>query len=87
MNLQCAVLAAALASVVSVSLGGTEEIYGPEVADETAEDEWEVLALDFHLPRSERTRLCQPKPCGRSATGCTSKHATIMKQSKQGRSG
>ena len=41
MNLQCAVLAAALASAVSVSLGGTETNVRLEDADETAESEWE----------------------------------------------
>ncbi len=41
MNLRGAVLAAALACVVSVSLGGTETNARPEVADETAESEWE----------------------------------------------
>src|SRR4029077_12334579 len=41
MNLQGAVLAAAMASVVAVSLGGTEINARPAVADETAESEWE----------------------------------------------
>jgi len=41
MKLQGAVLAAALASVVSVSLGGTETNARLEVADETTESEWE----------------------------------------------
>jgi hypothetical protein len=43
MNLQGAVLAAALACVVSVSLGGTETNVRPEVAAETAEGEWECF--------------------------------------------
>jgi hypothetical protein len=41
MNVQCAVLAIVLASVVSISLGGTETDVPLEVADETAESEWE----------------------------------------------
>jgi len=50
MNLQCAVLAAALVSVVSVSLGGTETNIRPDVADETAEDEWECsLSISTYL--------------------------------------
>src|SRR4026208_1798350 len=41
MKRRSAVLAAALACVVSVSLGGTETNVRPEVAAETAEGEWE----------------------------------------------
>ena len=55
MNLQGAVLAAALASVVSVSLGGTETNVRPEVADETAEDEWECsLSISTYLVQNGR---------------------------------
>ena len=55
MNLQCAVLAAALASVVSVSLGGTETNIRPEVADETAEDDWEwSLSVSTYLVQNGR---------------------------------
>jgi hypothetical protein len=55
MNLQCAVLAAALASVVSVSLGGTETNIRPDVADETAEDEWECsLSISTYLVQNGR---------------------------------
>jgi hypothetical protein len=53
MNLQGAVLAAALTSVVSVSLGGTETNVQLEVADETAENEWEYSL-------STSTYLVQP---------------------------
>ena len=55
MNLQGAVLAAALASVVSVSLGGTETNVRPEAADETAETEWECsLSISTYLVQSGR---------------------------------
>ena len=55
MNLQGAVLAAALASVVSVSLGGTETNVRPEVADETAESEWECsLSISTYLVQNGR---------------------------------
>ena len=40
-KLQCAVLATALACVVSVSLGGTPTAVPVEAADETAKSEWE----------------------------------------------
>ena len=55
MNLQGAVLAAAMASVVSVSLGGTETNILPDVADETAEDEWECsLSISTYLVQNGR---------------------------------
>jgi len=55
MNLQGAVLAAALASVVSVSLGGTETNVRPELADETAESEWECsLSTSTYLVQHGR---------------------------------
>ena len=55
MNLQGAVLAAALASVVSVSLGGTETNVRLEVADETAENEWECsLSTSTYLVQNGR---------------------------------
>ena len=55
MNLQSAVLAAALGSMVSVSLGGTETNVRPEVADETAEDEWECsLSISTYLVENGR---------------------------------
>jgi hypothetical protein len=55
MNLQCAVLAAAVASVVSMSLGGTETNIRPDVADETAEDEWECsLSISTYLVQNGR---------------------------------
>src|SRR6476620_7693089 len=55
MNLQGAVLAAALASAVSVSLGGTEKNVRQEVADETAEDEWECsLSISTYLVQNGR---------------------------------
>jgi hypothetical protein len=55
MNLQGAVLAAALASVVSVSLGGTETNLRLEVADETAESEWECsLSTSTYLVQHGR---------------------------------
>ena len=41
MSLQGAILAAALGSIVSVSLGGTQPDVPLEVADETTESEWE----------------------------------------------
>jgi len=41
MNLRRAVLAATLASMISVSLGGTQTDVGVEPADETAGSEWE----------------------------------------------
>jgi hypothetical protein len=55
MNLRGAVLAAALASLVSVSLGGTETNVQLEVADETAEDEWECsLSTSTYLVQNGR---------------------------------
>jgi hypothetical protein len=55
MNLPGAVVAAALASVVSVSLGGTEKNVRPEIADETAEDEWECsLSISTYLVQNGR---------------------------------
>ena len=55
MNLQGAVLAAAMASVVSVSLGGTETNARPAVADETAESEWECsLSTSTYLVQNGR---------------------------------
>ena len=55
MNLQGAVLAAAMASVVSVSLGGTETNARPVVADETAESEWECsLSTSTYLVQNGR---------------------------------
>jgi hypothetical protein len=55
MNLQGAVLAAALASVVSVSLGETETNVRPAVADETAESEWECsLSTSTYLVQNGR---------------------------------
>ena len=55
MNLQGAVLAAALASIVSVSLGGTETNVRMEVADETAETEWECsLSISTYLAQHAR---------------------------------
>ena len=55
MNLQGAVLAAALTSVVSVSLGGTETNVQLEVADETAENEWEYsLSTSTYLVQHGR---------------------------------
>jgi hypothetical protein len=55
MNLQGAVLAAALTSVVSVSLGGTETNVRPELADETAETEWECsLSTSTYLVQHGR---------------------------------
>jgi hypothetical protein len=55
MNLQGAVFAVTLASVVSVSLGGTETDGRLEVADETAEDEWECsLSTSTYLVQHGR---------------------------------
>ena len=55
MNLQCAVLATALASMVSVSLGGTQTDVPLEVADETAESEWECsLSTSTYLVQNGR---------------------------------
>jgi hypothetical protein len=55
MNLQGAFLAAALASVVSVSLGGTETNVRLEVADETTETEWECsLSISTYLVQNGR---------------------------------
>ena len=55
MNLQGAVLAAAMASVVSVSLGGTETNARPAVADKTAESEWECsLSTSTYLVQNGR---------------------------------
>ena len=86
MNLQRAVLAAALVFVVSVSLGGTERDVPLEVADETAEMNGSARSR-FPLTsfRTDATMLTQI--LWQIATGCTWKRATIMKQSKQGRSG
>jgi hypothetical protein len=55
MNLQGAVLAAALTSAVSVSLGGSETNVRLEVADETAESEWECsLSTSMYLVQHGR---------------------------------
>jgi hypothetical protein len=55
MNLQGTVLAAALASVVSVSLGGTVTNIPPEVAREADEDEWECsLSISTYLVQNGR---------------------------------
>jgi hypothetical protein len=55
MNFQGAVLAAALASVVSVSLGGTETNARPAVADETSESGWECsLSTSTYLVQNGR---------------------------------
>jgi hypothetical protein len=55
MNLQGAVLAAAMASVVSVSFGGTETNVRLEAADETAETEWECsLSTSTYLVQHGR---------------------------------
>jgi hypothetical protein len=55
MNLQGAILAAALSSLVSVSLGGTATNVRPEVADETAADEWESsLSISTYLVQNGR---------------------------------
>ena len=55
MNLQGAILAAALASIVSVSLGGTQTDVPLEVADETAESEWECsLSTSTYLVQNGR---------------------------------
>jgi hypothetical protein len=55
MNLQGTVLAAALASAVSVSLGGTETNVRLEVADETAETEWEYsLSISTYFAQHAR---------------------------------
>ncbi|HEX4708120.1 MAG TPA: hypothetical protein VH229_10390 [Candidatus Udaeobacter sp.] len=55
MNLPGTVVAAALASLVSVSLGGTEKNVRPEVAEETAEDEWErSLSISTYLVQNGR---------------------------------
>jgi len=55
MKLQGTVLAAALASVVSVSFGGTETNARLEVADETAESEWECsLSTSTYLVQNGR---------------------------------
>src|SRR5438874_5306814 len=55
MNLQVAILAAAVSSIVYVSLGGTATNVRPEVADETAEDEWESsLSISTYLVQNGR---------------------------------
>jgi len=55
MKLQGTVLAAALASVVSVSFGGTGTNARLEVADETAESEWECsLSTSTYLVQNGR---------------------------------
>src|SRR5438045_9477601 len=55
MNLQGAILAAALASMVSVSLGGTDSNLPLEVAEETAETEWEYsLSISTYLVQNGR---------------------------------
>ena len=55
MNVQGAVLAAALASIVSVSLGKTETNGQLKVAEETAEDEWECsLSISTYLVQNGR---------------------------------
>src|SRR6476469_10376760 len=55
MNVRCAVLATVLASVVSVSLGGTEKNVPLEVADETAESKWECsLSTSTYLVQNGR---------------------------------
>ena len=55
MHLQCAVLAAALASMLSISLGGTEANVPVEAAGETAESEWECsLATSTYFVQNGR---------------------------------
>src|SRR5438552_317185 len=55
MNLQGAVLAAAVASIVSVSLGGTVTNIPPEVSRETDEDDWECsLSISTYLVQNGR---------------------------------
>ncbi len=55
MTLQVALLAAALVSVVSVSLGGSETNVRPPVANETAESEWECsLSTSTYLVQNGR---------------------------------
>jgi hypothetical protein len=55
MSLQGAVLAAALGSMVSVSLGGIQTDVPLEVADETAESEWECsLSTSTYLVQNGR---------------------------------
>ena len=53
MNLQGAILAATLASMVSASLGGTDTNLPLEVAEETAETEWEYsLSISTYLAQN-----------------------------------
>jgi hypothetical protein len=55
MILQSAILAAALASMVSVSLRGTATNVPLEVADETAEADWECsLSISTYLAQHAR---------------------------------
>ena len=55
MNLQGAILAATLASMVSASLGGTDTNLPLEVAEETAETEWEYsLSISTYLAQNGR---------------------------------
>jgi hypothetical protein len=55
MNLPGAVVATALVSAVSMSLGGTEKNVLPEVGDETAEEEWECsLSISTYLAQNGR---------------------------------
>ena len=55
MHLQCAVLAAVLASEVCISLGGTQTDVPLEGADETAETKWECsLSTSTYLVQNGR---------------------------------
>ena len=86
MNLRRAVLAATLASLVSITLGGTQTDVPLEPADETAESAWECsLSTSTYFVQNGRD-YANPT-LSRIMTGCTSKRATITKQSKQGRFG
>ena len=87
MNVRCAVSGTALALIGSVSLGGTETDVPLDVAGKNSGKRMGMLSIHFHctLFRMAATMLTQT--LWQIAAGCTSKRATIMKQSKQGRSG
>jgi len=86
MNLQGAILAAALASKVSVSLGGTDTIFRWKSPRKQRKPNGNThYPFPLTSRRTAATMLIQT--LSQIAGGCISKRATIMKQSKQDRSG
>ena len=86
MNLQGAILAAALASMLSMSLGGTDTNLPLEVAEETAETEWEYsLSISTYLAQNGRDYANPNLVADRRWLHLEARYN--MKQSKQDRSG